>query len=63
MKGSRLFIVMVLLIVALICGGAILGSLLPEYTVTYTVITVSAIAVLALAWFFYTGHKKDSDDE
>lgn len=62
MKGSRFFIIMVLIIIALISGGAVLGSLLANYTVIYTIITVSAIAVLALSWFFYTGHKKDDDE-
>lgn len=59
MRNSRFVIMLVLIIIALVSGGAILGSLLAKYTIIYTSITVVAIAMLALAWFFYTGHKKE----
>lgn len=56
MKGSRKFVIGGLLLVALFCGGAILGSYLPAIT-TYLTITVTAIAAAILILYGYTGHR------
>lgn len=54
MKGSRKFVIGGLLLAALFCGGAILGSYLPAIT-TYLSITVAAIAASILILYGYTG--------
>lgn len=60
MKVSRRFILIVLLIVALLSGGAVLGSIIPK-TLVYTVISIGSIALALFGVWFYNGHQKEDE--
>lgn len=60
MRSSRYVAILALVVIALVAGGAILGALLPKYVIAYTATMLISIAILALAWFFYTGHEKEA---
>ena len=62
MKGSRKFVIIGLLLIALFFGGAILGSFIAN-AMMYLIIGVVAVAAALLIVFGYTGVKKEDDDE
>ena len=55
MKYSRKIVISLLLLAALFCAGAVLGSHLPNVTI-YISIAVSAIVATIFIVFGYTGH-------
>lgn len=63
MKKSLRFLIGAILTVALVSGGAVIGTLLPAKTMFFATITIVAIAAMALILIGYNGHKKDDDEE
>ena len=62
MKGSRKFVIITLLLVALFTGGSVLGTLVGA-TMTYVAIASVAVAAALLIIFGYTGVKKEDDED
>lgn len=60
MKLSRQFVIIGLLLIALFCGGAILGSFISN-AITYLIIGVAAIVATLLIVFGYTGTEKEDE--
>lgn len=57
MKNSRKFVIICAGITSLFFAGTILGSYLPESKTLYTMITVAAVATVALIYFGFTGNE------
>lgn len=56
MKSSRMFVIVVGVIIALFSGGAIFGSYFPNASV-YIAITGAAVGAVVLIFFGFTGHE------
>lgn len=65
MKISVKILVKMLVTIALLGAGTVIGALLPEEVKVYGVITAAAVAALFFIFIGYNGHKKEenSDEE
>ena len=56
MKNSRMFVIAVGAIIAVFCGGSILGSYIPNAS-AYIAITGISVGAVILILFGFTGHE------